>query len=134
MGPRDVLPTRQYEGLAQVGQRDRRESLGGETPDRSLTAEGIDGHDDSRWKVGTRRAPTTVASVADTSSHRKSAVLAAALPIASRRSTRLARSGAWNEFEVRDTRMRMLNNESERAIRPVRLPAIRTEYASVPMR
>src|SRR4051812_20453652 len=49
-------------------------------------------------------------------------------------STRFARSGAWNVFAVRETSTRMLNNENDRAIRPVRTPAMRTEYAKLPIR
>ena len=56
------------------------------------------------------------------------------MPAAMFCSTRFARSGAWNEFDVRDTRISTLNNDSDKAIRRVRVPAIRTEYASVPIR
>jgi hypothetical protein len=42
-------------------------------------------------------------------------------------STRLARSGAWNEFDVRETSISTLKSDSDNAIRRVRVPAIRTE-------
>jgi hypothetical protein len=49
-------------------------------------------------------------------------------------STRFASSGAWNEFDVREMRTSTLKSDSDNAIRRVRVPAMRTEYASVPMR
>ena len=49
-------------------------------------------------------------------------------------STRFAKNGPRKEFEVLDTSIRMLNKARETAIRFVRTPAIRTEYASVPIR
>jgi len=49
-------------------------------------------------------------------------------------STRLASKGAANEFEVLDTRTKILKSDNEIAIRRVRVPAILTEYTSVPIK
>ena len=67
-----------------------------------------------------------VAALAAASSHRKSDELAIA-PAAMFSSIRFASSGAWKEFDVRETRTKMLKSDSDKAIRRVRLPAIRTE-------
>jgi hypothetical protein len=80
-----------------------------------------------RWKVGIRSAPASVASVAARSSQRKSAAPPLTWPASRFPSTRFARSGAWKELEVRETSTRTLNSDSETAIRPVRVPAMRTE-------
>ena len=77
--------------------------------------------------MGISTAPTIVASVAATISQRKSATTPPAAPRRRLTSIRLASSGAWNEFDVRDTSIRRLNRAKETAIRRVRVPAIRTE-------
>src|SRR3954466_4349823 len=82
--------------------------------------------DRSRWNVGIRRAPIRVAAEANANSQRKSPT-PLVTPAAMFCSTRLARSGAWNELDVRDTNISTLNNDSDKAIRRVRVPAIRTE-------
>src|SRR5262245_8805636 len=87
-----------------------------------------------RWKVGLSRAPITVAAEAATISHRKSPTAAPPALSDRLRSIRFARIGAWKELAVRDTSRRTLKSESETAIRRVRTPAMRTEYARVPTR
>jgi hypothetical protein len=79
-------------------------------------------------------APAMVASDADRSNQRKSDTNPEAIPSAILPSIRFARNGPWNEFDVRDTRTRILNSANDTAIRLVRTPAIRTAYASVPIR
>jgi hypothetical protein len=79
-------------------------------------------------------APAAVARVADNSNQRKSAVPLLVTPLARWASTRFASKGAWKEFEVRDMRIRMLNSDRDSAMQRVRVPAMRTEYASVPTR
>src|SRR5471032_761260 len=88
----------------------------------------------TRWKVGISSAPAMVASDAETSSQRKSDSKSVTTACDKLDSTRLARNGPRNEFEVRETNTSMLNSASETAMRRVRTPAMRTEYASVPIR
>src|SRR5476649_2877189 len=88
----------------------------------------------TRWKVGISSAPAMVASDAETSSQRKSDSKSVTTACDKFDSTRLARNGPRKEFEVRETNTSMLNSASETAMRRVRTPAMRTEYASVPIR
>src|SRR5471032_3132665 len=88
----------------------------------------------TRWKVGISSAPAMVASDAETSSQRKSDSKSVTTACDKFDSTRLARNGPRKEFEVRETSTSMLNSASETAMRRVRTPAMRTEYASVPIR
>jgi hypothetical protein len=74
-----------------------------------------------------RNAPAAVARVAATINQRKSATTPLSIPCRRFISIRLASSGAWNEFDVRETSISRLNRAYETAIRPVRVPAIRTE-------
>src|SRR4030095_6206159 len=83
--------------------------------------------------LGTSNAPITVASAAEPRSHWKSD--SSVEPDTGRLvSIRLARNGAWNEFDVRETRISKLNSVSAVATCPVLIPAILAAYASVPMR
>ena len=74
-----------------------------------------------------KNRPTILAKVAETSSHRKSVMAAPLAPVARFCLTLLASNGAWNELDVLETRVKILNNDSEIAIRRVRVADMRTE-------
>ena len=74
-----------------------------------------------------RTAPKIVARLAESKSHLKSISKVEELGPIKFDSTRFAKNGPRNEFEVLETRTRILNRANETAIRFVRTPAIRTE-------
>ena len=78
--------------------------------------------------------PTMLAKDAESRSQRKSVAAPSKKPRAMFCSTRLASKGAAKEFEVLDTRTKILNRDNEIAMRRVRVPAILTEYARVPIK
>jgi len=72
--------------------------------------------------------------VAESRSHRKSASRLCEAVSVRFSSTRLARNGPWKELEVRESRTNTLKSANDTAMRRVRTPAMRTEYARVPIR